>query len=210
MPVVALVTQTLVDRDDPAFARPDKPIGSFMTEEVAKHLAQKLGWTVMPDSNRGWRRSIASPQPRRVIEAPLIEGLARGGTLVIACGGGGIAVIETATGALEGVEAVIDKDRASALLAIELQADVLMIPTGVERVAIRFGQPDQQWLDRITVAEAERYAGEGHFGDGSMGPKIEAIVTFVNARRGARGVITNPDNIARALRGETGTWIEGA
>jgi carbamate kinase len=210
MPVVALVTQTLVDPYDPAFARPDKPIGSFMTEEVARQLAQELGWTVMPDSNRGWRRSIASPQPRRVIEAPLIEGLARGGTLVIACGGGGIAVVETPSGTLEGVEAVIDKDRASALLAIEMHADLLMIPTGVERVAIRFGQPDQQWLDRITVADAERYAGEGHFGDGSMGPKIEAIVKFVNARRGARGVITNPDNIARALRGETGTWIAGA
>jgi carbamate kinase len=204
MPVVALVTQTLVDRDDPAFAHPDKPIGSFMTEQIAKHLA------LMPDSDRGWRRTIASPQPRRVIEASLIEGLARGGTLVIACGGGGIAVVESTSGALESVDAVIDKDRASALLAIELKADLLMIPTGVERVAIRFGCPDQQWLDRITVADAERYASEGHFGDGSMGPKIEAIVKFVKARRGARGVITHPDCIARALRGETGTWIEDA
>jgi carbamate kinase len=208
MPVVALVTQTLVARDDPAFARPDKPIGSFMTEEVAKHLAHQLGWTVMPDSDRGWRRTIASPQPQRVIEAALIEKLAREGTLVIACGGGGIAVVETTGGALEGVEAVIDKDRASALLAIELKADLLMIPTGVERVAIRFGRPDQQWLDRISVAQAERYASEGHFGDGSMGPKIEAIVRFVKARHGARGVITHPDCIARALSGKTGTWIE--
>jgi carbamate kinase len=206
--VVTLVTQTLVDRDDPAFTHPDKPIGSFMTEEVAKHLGQQLGWTVMPDSNRGWRRTIASPQPRRVIEAPLIEKLAREGTLVIACGGGGIAVAESPGGALESVDAVIDKDRASALLAIELRADLLMIPTGVERVAIRFGRPDQQWLDRISVAQAERYASEGHFGDGSMGPKIEAIVRFVKARPGAHGVITNPENIARALRRETGTRIE--
>jgi carbamate kinase len=208
MPVVTLVTQTLVDRDDPAFARPDKPIGSFMPEEDAKHFAQALGWTVMQDGDRGWRRTIASPQPKRVIEAPLIEKLARDGTLVIACGGGGIPVVEARGGALEGVEAVIDKDRASALLAIALRADLLMIPTGVERVAIRFGKPDQQWLDKISVSEAERYMREGHFGDGSMGPKVEAIVRFVNARREARGVITSLDGIARALAGATGTWIE--
>ena len=146
----------------------------------------------------------------RVFADLLFEKLAREGTLVIACGGGGIAVAEAEDGALEGVEAVIDKDRASALVAIELKADLLMIPTGVERVAIRFGQPDQQWLDRISVAQAERYASEGHFGDGSMGPKIEAIVKFVKARPGAHGVITNPENIARALRSETGTWIEHA
>ena len=209
MPVVTLVTQTLVDRDDPAFVHPDKPIGSFLSEEDAKLYARELGWTVMRDSNRGWRRTIASPQPIRVIEAPLIERVARDGTLVIACGGGGIAVVETEAGLLEGVEAVIDKDRASALLAIELQADLLMIPTGVERVAIRFGQPDQQWLDTVSAAEAERYAAQGHFGAGSMAPKVEAIVKFVKARPGGRGVITNPESIARALRGETGTWING-
>jgi carbamate kinase len=208
VPTVTLVTQTLVDRRDPAFARPDKPIGSFMSEAVARRLAGELGWTVMQDGERGWRRSIASPQPVRVIEAPLIERLAREGALIIACGGGGIAVEQLADGELRGLEAVIDKDRASALLAIELKADLLMIPTGVERVAIRFGHPDQQWLDKISVAQAERYASEGHFGDGSMGPKIEAIVKFVRARHGARGVITHPDSIARALRGETGTWIE--
>jgi carbamate kinase len=207
-PVVALVTQTLVDRSDPAFARPDKPIGSFMTEEVARDLATTLGWTVAPDSNRGWRRTIASPQPVRVIEAPIIERLAREGVLVIACGGGGIAVEELADGGLRGVDAVVDKDRASALLALQMKADLLMIPTGVERVAIRFGQPDQQWLDRITIAEAEAYAAAGHFGDGSMGPKVEALLGFVRGRAGGRGVITNPENIDRALRGETGTWIE--
>ena len=209
MPIVTLVTQTLVRRDDPAFAHPDKPIGSFMSEEVAKHLALELGWIVMKDSNRGWRRVIASPQPVTVVEAPIIERLAREGVLIIACGGGGIAVEETASGELRGVEAVIDKDRASALLAIEMKADLLMIPTGVERVAIRYGQPDQQWLDRISAAEVERYAAEGHFGEGSMAPKIEAILKFVKARRGGRGVITNVENIERALRGETGTWIEG-
>ena len=208
IPIVTLVTQTLVHRSDPAFARPDKPIGSFMSEDVARHFAAALGWTVMPDANRGWRRTIASPQPVRVIEAPIIERLAREGVLVIACGGGGIAVEELANGELHGVDAVVDKDRASALLAIQMQADLLMIPTGVERVAIRFGQPDQQWLDKITVAQADCYAAAGHFGNGSMGPKIEALLKFVRGRPGGRGVITNPENIESALRGETGTWIE--
>jgi carbamate kinase len=208
VPVVTLVTQTLVDRRDPAFAKPDKPIGSFMTEEVARRLATELGWAVMQDGNRGWRRVIASPQPVRVIEAPIIERLAREGVLIIACGGGGIAVEEGADGELHGVEAVIDKDRASALLAIEMRAELLMIPTGVARVAIRFGQPGEEWLDRITVEQAEAYAAEGHFGAGSMGPKIEALLSFVKRRPGGRGVITNVENIEQALRGETGTWIE--
>jgi carbamate kinase len=208
-PVVTLVTQTLVDRRDPAFAHPDKPIGSFLSEEVARHFEQTLGWTVMQDGNRGWRRTIASPQPVRVIEAPIIGLLAREGVIIIACGGGGIAVEERAGGELAGVEAVIDKDRASSLLAIEMKADLLMIPTGVPRVAIRFGQPGETWLDRITVADAERYAAEGHFGEGSLGPKIEALVKFAKGRPGGRGVITNAENIERALRGETGTWIEG-
>jgi carbamate kinase len=209
MPVITLVTQTLVDRADPAFARPDKPIGSFMTEEIAKNMAKTLGWTVMQDSNRGWRRTIASPQPVRIVEAPLIERLAREGCLVIACGGGGIAVEQLSDGDLHGVDAVVDKDRAAALLAIQMQADLLMIPTGVERVAIRFGQPDQQWLDRITAAQAEEFAAAGHFGEGSMGPKIEALLTFIKRRPKGRGVITNTESIARALRGETGTWIGG-
>ena len=208
MPVVALVTQTLVDHRDPAFARPDKPVGSFMDEETGRRFERELGWSIMRDGDRGWRRCVASPQPLKIIEAPIIGRLARDGVLVIACGGGGIAVAQSASGALEGVEAVIDKDRASALLAIEMNAHLLMIPTGVERVAIRFGQPDQQWLDRIDVEQAERYAAEGHFGAGSMQPKIEALVTFVKGRAGGRGVITNPESIARALRGETGTWIE--
>ena len=208
VPVVTLVTQTLVDDRDPAFLKPEKPIGSFLTEEVAKRLATELGWTVMQDGSRGWRRAIASPQPKRVIEAPIIERLAREGVLIIACGGGGIAVEELANGELRGVEAVIDKDRASALLAIEMNADLLMIPTGVARVAIRYGEPDEEWLDRITIAQAEAYAAEGHFGAGSMGPKVEALLNFVKRRAGGRGVITNAENIERALRGETGTWIE--
>jgi carbamate kinase len=162
----------------------------------------------MQDSNRGWRRTIASPQPLRIVEAPIIAGLARGGTVVIACGGGGIAVRADKDGMLEGVEAVVDKDRASALLAIEMSADLLMIPTGIERVAIRFGRPDQQWLDALSVAEAQRYVEAGEFGEGSMRPKIEALLAFVRARRGARGIVTNPENIARALRGESGTRIE--
>jgi carbamate kinase len=208
MPVVTVVTQTVVRSDDPAFAHPDKPIGSFLSEDDAQAFARALGWTVMRDGDRGWRRTIASPQPARIVEAPLIERLAREGTLVVACGGGGIAVAETADGMLEGVEAVIDKDRASALLAISLAADLLMIPTGVERVAIRFGQPDQQWLDTITAAEARRFADEGHFGAGSMGPKIEAILKFLDARPGGRGIITNLENVGRALAGATGTRIE--
>jgi carbamate kinase len=209
IPVVTLVTQTQVDPRDPAFSKPEKPIGSFLTEAVAKRLAAELGWTVMQDGSRGWRRAIASPQPVRVIEAPIIERLAREGVLIIACGGGGIAVEELANGELRGVEAVIDKDRASALLAIEMNAELLMIPTGVPRVAIRFGQPGEQWLDRLSIAQAEAYAAEGHFGAGSMGPKVEALLTFVKRRAGGRGVITNAENIDRALRGETGTWIEG-
>ena len=209
MPVVTLVTQTVVDVNDPAFARPDKPVGSFMSEEVARSLAAELGWTVMQEGDRGWRRTIASPQPVRVIEAPIIERLAREGVMIIALGGGGIAVEEMPNGELHGVEAVIDKDRAAALLALEMKADLLMIPTGVERVAIRFGAPDQAWLGTLSVAEAERYAAEGHFGAGSMGPKIEAILKFVQGRPGGRGVITNAESIARALRGETGTWIHG-
>ncbi len=207
-PTVTLVTQTLVDRRDPAFAKPDKPIGSFMSEDIARKLAAELGWTVVRDGERGWRRAIASPRPVRVIEAPIIEGLARQGVLIIACGGGGIAVEEGSDGDLRGVEAVIDKDRASALLAVELRADLLMIPTGVPRVAIRFGQPDQLWLDRISVAQAKAYAAQGHFGAGSMGPKIEALINFVSACPTGRGVITSIDNIEPALRGETGTWIE--
>jgi carbamate kinase len=207
--VVTLVTQTLVDRNDPAFARPDKPIGSFMQEDLARRFERELGWSIMPDSNRGWRRCVPSPQPVRIVEAPIIAGLAREGVLVIACGGGGIAVEQTSTRELHGVEAVVDKDRASALLAIEMDADLLMIPTGVERVAIRFGKPDQQWLDRIGIEQAKRYATEGEFGEGSMQPKIEALLTYVGRRRGGRGVITNPESMARALRGETGTWIEG-
>lgn len=208
-PVATLVTQTLVDRYDPAFANPDKPIGSFLTEDVARKLAAQLGWSVMQDGDRGWRRTIASPQPVRVIEAPLIERLAREGSVIVACGGGGIAVEDVGGGELRGVEAVIDKDRASALLAIQMQAELLMIPTGVPKVAIRFGQPDQLWLDKLSAEQAQQYADEGHFGAGSMGPKIEALLKFVKGRPGGRGVITNTENIEAALRGETGTWIEG-
>ena len=206
-PVVALVTQTLVDRADPAFERPDKPIGSFFDEATAQQLAAELGWTVMRDGDRGWRRSVPSPKPVRVIEAPTIGRLAREGALVIACGGGGIAVEQLADGSLQGLEAVIDKDRASGLLAAQLEADLLMIPTGVPQVAIRFGQPDQRWLERITVAEAEAYAAEGHFGAGSMGPKIEAVLDYVRGRAGGQGVITDVAHLDGALRGEGGTWI---
>ena len=209
-PVVTLVTQTLVDHDDPAFAHPDKPVGSFMNEDIARQLERQLGWSIMQDGDRGWRRCIASPQPLRIVEAPIIAKLAREGVLVIACGGGGIAVEQTADGELQGVEAVVDKDRASALLAIELNADLLMIPTGVERVAIRFGRARSAMARSASASNRrERYAAAGEFGEGSMRPKIEALLTYVKGRPGGRGVITNPENIARALRGDTGTWIEG-
>ena len=208
LPVVTLVTQALVERSDPAFDKPDKPIGSFMSETLARRIAAELGWTVMADGDRGWRRSIVSPQPVRIIEAAIIERLAREGVVVIACGGGGIAVEALASGELRGLDAVIDKDRASALLAIEMQADLLMILTSVPRVAIRFGQADQQWLDRLSVAQAETYAAAGHFGAGSMGPKIESLLKFVKHRPGGKGLITNTESIRGSLRGETGTWIE--
>jgi len=204
--VACVLTQVEVDPDDPGFGNPSKPIGPFFKEADARALIAQ-GWNMMEDAGRGWRYAVASPRPRAIVNLPLIDTMARLGTIVIAGGGGGIPVVRDAEGRLHGVEAVIDKDRAAALLAIEMKADLLMIPTGVERVAIRYGKPDQQWLDKLTVGDAERYAAEGHFGAGSMGPKIEAILRFVKARSGARGVITNVESIARALEGETSTWI---
>jgi carbamate kinase len=202
----AIVTQTVVNRDDPAFQNPSKPIGSFMDEAMAKEREQSEGWTVVLDANRGWRRVVASPAPVRIVEANVIESLIRDGFVVIGAGGGGIPVIEDERGHLKGVAAVIDKDHSSALLANMIGANLLLISTAVPQVALNFGKPDQRWLDRLTLEEAKAYQTEGHFAKGSMGPKVAAAIRFLE-RGGERAIITNPENIPRALRGETGTTI---
>jgi len=208
---VAIVTQTLVDRNDPAFADPSKPIGSHMDEQTARRLASRHGWVVKEDAGRGWRRVVPSPLPKTIVELAAINVLARSGYVVIACGGGGIPVVKDAGGNLVGVEAVIDKDFASSLLAREIGAELLLVSTAVEKIAINFNRPDQQWLDRLTVAEAKRHFADNQFDKGSMGPKIQAVIEFLEGG-GGMGLITNPPNIGRALAGETGTFIvrEGA
>jgi carbamate kinase len=204
---VTVVTQTLVDANDPAFSHPSKPIGSFMDEATARLRAEREGWQVVEDAGRGWRRVVPSPRPIAIIELDAIKALVREGFLVICSGGGGVPVKREPDGALTGLEAVIDKDLAGALLAAALRADLFMISTAVEKVAIHFRKPEQRWLDRLTVVEAERYLAEGHFHAGSMGPKIEAVLNFLRDRPGSSALITDPPNITRALRGETGTWI---
>ena len=203
---VAVVTQVLVDPEDPAFQKPSKPIGSFMDETQARQQMAKDGWTMVEDAGRGWRRVVASPKPKAIIERDAIQALLDQDFVVIAVGGGGIPVVKDAAGDLTGVEAVIDKDYASALLANSLPADLLVISTAVEKVALNFNQPNQRWLDRLTLAEAHEYLAAGHFHKGSMGPKIEAIVSFLE-RGGQRALITNPENLGRALAEETGTWV---
>ncbi|TKB69120.1 MAG: carbamate kinase [Nitrospira sp.] len=203
---VAIITQTLVDRHDPAFADPSKPIGSQMDEQTAQRLASRQGWVVKEDAGRGWRRVVPSPQPKTIVELAAINLLARAGFVVIACGGGGIPVIQDEEGNLIGVEAVIDKDLASSLLARGIGADLLLVSTGVEKVAINFNKPDRRWLDRMTVAEARQHYADNQFDRGSMGPKIQAVIEFIEGG-GQTGLITNPENIGRALAGETGTFI---
>ncbi|MGZ4414858.1 MAG: carbamate kinase [Gaiellaceae bacterium] len=203
---VAVVTQVEVAADDPAFEHPTKPIGSFMDEETAGRRRAE-GWAVVDDANRGWRRVVASPQPLRIVEEDAIKGLLDEGFVVVSVGGGGIPVVADADGQLAGVAAVIDKDLASSLLATRIGADLLMITTAVEKVALDFGTPEQRWIDRMTLAEAKEYLAQGrHFAAGSMAPKIEAVIGFLE-RGGERAVITDPENVERALRGETGTTI---
>lgn len=208
-PVVALVTQTLIDPNDAAFSHPDKPIGDYMTQETAETLAKAQGWDIAEDSGRGWRRVVASPSPQEVIETPVIRTLLEQNVLVIACGGGGIPVWRDASGKLIAAQAVIDKDRASALLACELQADMLLIPTGVERVAINFGTPEQRWLDTLTLAEAQTLLASGQFGAGSMAPKVEAMLTYLRGNPAGVGLITSPEAIVRAIGGNGGTRFIG-
>jgi carbamate kinase len=203
---VTVVTQTVVDRNDPAFQNPTKPIGSFMDENQAKMRMEKNGWTVVEDAGRGWRRVVPSPIPLRIVEADAINALIDKGFVVIGVGGGGIPVIETPEGNLVGVEAVIDKDFGAAILASMLKADLFLISTAVEKVAINFNKPNQQWLDQMTAAEARQYIAEGHFAKGSMLPKIQAILKYLD-NGGKKALITDPAHIKDALNGKTGTWI---
>jgi len=204
-PVVAVVTQTEVARDDPAFAKPSKPIGSFMDEAEARRRREQDGWEVIEDASRGWRRVVASPRPRRIVELEAIRTLIAAGAIVIGVGGGGIPVVANAEGDLSGVEAVIDKDLGCSLLARDLDADLFLISTAVEKVALDFGTPAQRWVDHLTLAEARRHLAEGvHFAAGSMAPKIEAIIEFLE-NGGRHAIVTDPPNLARALAGQTGT-----
>ncbi len=204
--VACVLTQTVVDADDPAFQRPTKPIGPAYSAEEAERLRAEEGWTLVEDAGRGYRRVVASPRPQRIVEAGAIRALVEAGYIVIACGGGGIPVVETAPGIYKGVEAVVDKDFASALLAASLGVETFVISTGVERVAIRFRQPDQRFLDRMSLSEAQTYLDAGEFPEGSMGPKIRAAMDVLQ-RGGKEVIITSPAHLEEALAGRTGTRL---
>ena len=208
IPVVSLVTQMVVDENDPAFQNPTKPIGPFYSQKEAEYLAASKGYTVKEDSGRGWRRVVPSPRPKRIVEIGTIKTL-WDTTISIACGGGGIPVIRREDGSLEGVDAVIDKDLAAARLAQDMDADILMILTEVPAVAIHFGKPDQTDLGEVSAAELERYAAEGQFGAGSMLPKVQAAVEFARSAPGRRAIITSLDLGLEALDGRRGTHIRG-
>jgi carbamate kinase len=208
-PIVTVVTQVLVAANDPAFQKPNKPIGSFLNEEEARQFEAE-GWQVMEDAGRGWRRVVASPEPLAIIEEGAIRLLLDAGCVVIAVGGGGIPVIHNPRGELRelrGTYAVIDKDRASSLLARRIGAELFVISTAVPKVCINYKKPNHTELDRMTPEQAEAYLAEGHFAPGSMRPKIEAVIAFTR-ETGHTALITDPPNIGRALRRETGTWIE--
>lgn len=206
-PVATVITQVLVDKNDPAFLNPTKPIGGFMEETEAQQRASELGWSVVEDAGRGWRRVVPSPLPQKVLELEAVQTLINRGIVVITVGGGGIPVIEVNQGEYKGTAAVIDKDYASSLLATKIKADMLLISTAVEKIAINFGKPNQSWVDRMSLTEAKKYLEDGtHFLKGSMAPKIQAIIWFLEAG-GKQAIVTNPENIGRALKGETGTWI---
>ena len=204
---VTVVTQVEVAADDPAFQNPAKPIGSFMDEAQARQRRENDGWNVVEDAGRGWRRVVASPKPVRIVEEEAIKNLIGAGFVVIAVGGGGIPVVADEAGNLEGVAAVIDKDLATALLANRIGAELFIISTAVEKVALNYGQPDEQWLDHLTLTQAKAHLAEGkHFAKGSMAPKIQAVVDYLE-HGGGEALITNPQNLERALAGETGTRI---
>jgi carbamate kinase len=204
---VTVVTQVEVDPDDPAFEDPSKPIGTFMDEAQARIRQERDGWVVREDAGRGWRRVVASPRPIRIVEERAVKALMRDDFVVITVGGGGIPVVTDENGDLRGVAAVIDKDFASALLAITLRADIFMITTAVDQVALDFGRPEQRWVDRLTLAEAKGYLAEGtHFAPGSMAPKIEACIEFLE-HGGGEAIITSPEHMEAALAGEAGTRL---
>ena len=205
--VVTLVTQVLVDKADPAFANPTKPIGGFMDGAEAQRRSRELGWSVVEDAGRGWRRVVASPLPKEIVELDSVKAVLGQGIVVITVGGGGIPVVDTGNGEYRGIAAVIDKDYASSMLARAIGADLFLIATAVEKIALDFGKPSQRQVDRMTLAEAKGYLAEGtHFAKGSMAPKIQAIIWYLEAG-GKSALITTPECIGRALRGETGTWI---
>jgi carbamate kinase len=196
----------LVDRADPAFQNPSKPIGSFMDEPTAQTRRQAEGWAVVEDAGRGWRRVVPSPLPVEIVERDAILQLVQSGFVVVAVGGGGIPVVRDPQGDLLGVEAVIDKDFASALLASSIEADLFLISTAVPQIALHYNKPDQRWLDRLTLEQARQYLAQGHFAKGSMEPKVRAIIKYLEAG-GKEALVTDPENIERALAGETGTRV---
>ena len=201
-----VVTQCLVDLEDPAFAKPNKPIGSFLSLEQADHHRAADGWDVVEDAGRGWRRVVASPAPKAILELDAVKSLLDAGFVVVAAGGGGIAVVADAAGNLTGASAVIDKDHASSLLARQLGAELLVISTAVEKVCLNFGKPNQVDVDRMTVAEAKQYVAEGHFKPGSMLPKIQAVIAFLEGG-GREAIITDPAHLSLAFAGKTGTHV---
>jgi carbamate kinase len=202
-----IITQVLVNKNDPAFLNPSKPIGGFMDQAEAMRRKADMGWSVVEDAGRGWRRVVPSPMPEEIVELSTIKAVLDHGIIVITVGGGGIPVIDVGDGEYNGTAAVIDKDFASSLLAREVKADLFLIATAVEKVALNFGKPNQQWVDKMTLAQAKQYLSEGaHFAKGSMAPKIQAIVAYLESG-GKHAIITNPENLGRALNGETGTHI---
>ncbi len=205
--VATVLTQVEVDRSDPAFQNPTKPIGAFMTKEEADRMVAERGYTVMEDAGRGYRRVVASPKPKSIVEIQSIRDMAAAGLVVVACGGGGIPVYATQGHHLKGAPAVIDKDFASCVLAQQVQADTLIILTAVEKVAINFGKPDQKWLDTLTPEEAEVYMGQGHFAPGSMLPKVQAAVEFARSAPGRSALITLLEKAKDGVAGKTGTVI---
>lgn len=206
VPVVTLLTQVVVDAADPAFQKPTKPIGAFYTKEEAEELAATKGYTMKEDAGRGWRRVVASPIPKKIVEIGEVKKLFND-TIVVTCGGGGIPVIEKEDGSLEGTAAVIDKDFAAELLAEELGADALVILTEVEKVAINWGKPNQENLSHMTLAQAQQYVQGGHFAPGSMLPKVQAAMKFVTANPGKKAIITSLNKAIEALEGKTGTVV---
>ena len=206
IPVVTVLTQVVVDQDDPAFKNPTKPIGPFFSEEEAKKLEQEKGYSVREDAGRGWRRVVASPIPKKIIELDSVKKL-WDTTIVVTCGGGGIPVLEKDDGELEGIAAVIDKDYAAELLAEQIDADIFIILTEVEKVAIHYNKPEQKNLAEMTVSEARKYVEEGHFAPGSMLPKVLAAIKFAEANPGKRAIITSLNKAVEALEGKAGTVI---